>query len=419
MAKYTPKAIFDNAENLVKKILPQHIPKQFINDYKQTSLFLISYQHNAQTFKSFRRDVERFVQWAWFIANKSIIDIQRTDIEDYLAFCQKPPVTWVGQKNVARFTTQDGERLPNPPWRPFVATLTKLDRQKEKEVKREKYHLSEKGFREIFTVLNCFYNFLIQDGATQINPILQIKQKNRFYRKQQSKPKIRRISDLQWQFVIETAENMAAREPDKHERTLFIISMLYGLYLRISELTATDRWIPQMNDFEEDHEGNWWFTTIGKGNKERQISVSNSMLAALKRWRKHLKLSPALPPPNDTSPLIPKCIGHGPVTDTRHVRRIVQTCFDEAIKKAREEGFEKDADSLEQATVHWLRHTGISDDVKTRPREHVRDDAGHSSGAITDKYIDINLQERHASAKNKLINKDKSIAQPFEDDHKI
>ena len=48
--------------------------------------------------------------------------------------------------------------------------------------------------------------------------------------------------------------------------------------------------------------------------------------------------------------------------------------------------------------MHWLRHTGISDDVKIRPREHVRDDAGHSSSAITDKYIDIELNERHRSA---------------------
>ncbi len=56
-----------------------------------------------------------------------------------------------------------------------------------------------------------------------------------------------------------------------------------------------------------------------------------------------------------------------------------------------------------EATVHWLRHTGISDDVKHRPREHVRDDAGHSSSAITDKYIDIELRARHQSAKEKLI----------------
>ena len=50
-----------------------------------------------------------------------------------------------------------------------------------------------------------------------------------------------------------------------------------------------------------------------------------------------------------------------------------------------------------------LRHTGISDDVKIRPKEHVRDDAGHSSSAITDKYIDIERRERHKSAKGKQL----------------
>lgn len=34
---------------------------------------------------------------------------------------------------------------------------------------------------------------------------------------------------------------------------------------------------------------------------------------------------------------------------------------------------------------------------------HVRDDAGHGSGAITDKYIDIELRERYQSAKGKQI----------------
>ena len=62
-----------------------------------------------------------------------------------------------------------------------------------------------------------------------------------------------------------------------------------------------------------------------------------------------------------------------------------------------------------EATVHRLRHTGISDDVKTRPREHVRDDAGHSSGAITDRYINVGLKERHKSAKRKPIRSNRQI----------
>jgi len=33
----------------------------------------------------------------------------------------------------------------------------------------------------------------------------------------------------------------------------------------------------------------------------------------------------------------------------------------------------------------------------------VRDDAGHSSSQTTDRYIDIDLRERHRSAKNKPV----------------
>ena len=73
--------------------------------------------------------------------------------------------------------------------------------------------------------------------------------------------------------------------------------------------------------------------------------------------------------------------------------------------KLEQDGDKHEANLLRTATVHWLRHTGISDDVKHRPREHVRDDAGHSSGAITDRYIDVELAARAKSARNKRIEK--------------
>jgi hypothetical protein len=79
----------------------------------------------------------------------------------------------------------------------------------------------------------------------------------------------------------------------------------------------------------------------------------------------------------------------------------VQKYFDLAAEKFEISGNPHAAESLRMATVHWLRHTGISEDVKSRPREHVRDDAGHSSSAITDRYIDIELHERARSAKKK------------------
>jgi hypothetical protein len=70
-----------------------------------------------------------------------------------------------------------------------------------------------------------------------------------------------------------------------------------------------------------------------------------------------------------------------------------------------QDGFTEESESLMQATVHWLRHTGISDDInkRGRPIAHVRDDAGHSSSSITDRYNDVDLQERHRSGQNKKV----------------
>ncbi len=195
---------------------------------------------------------------------------------------------------------------------------------------------------------------------------------------------------------------MAEQDPLTHERTLFIMSALFGLYLRISELVQTDRWMPQMGHFERDTEGNWWFLTVGKGNKERDISVSDDMLEALKRYRRSRGL-PELPEPGESTPLIHRRRGRGGLTSTRQIRGIVQQCFDRAEENMRRDGFHEEAQRMAAATVHWLRHTGISEDVKHRPREHVRDDAGHGSSAITDRYIDVERTERHASARRKRI----------------
>lgn len=220
--------------------------------------------------------------------------------------------------------------------------------------------------------------------------------------KQQNLPTVRRLTNLQWDYLIETAEVLADEDPDIHERTLFVMNCLYAMYLRISELVADERAVPLMSHFKRDHDGNWWFHIVGKGNKSRKISVSDAMLSALKRYRRHRGLT-ALPTPDDNSPLIPKQLGQGSMTSTRHLRAIIQGCFDAAYERMRHDGLEEDAADLKAATVHWLRHTGISEDVKIRPREHVRDDAGHQSMQTTDRYIESDDRERHLSGRNKPI----------------
>ena len=268
--------IFDTAEHLeFNAALPQHLKfyQSFERDYLGAHTFLYAYRDNKATFNAYRREVERLLHWAWQVSKKSIFDLRRAEIEAYIKFCQKPPKKWIGVSKPTRFTLKDGARQPNPDWRPFVATVSKSAARTGEKPCKDNYTLSEKAVREIFAVLSSFYNFLIQDEYTEINPVSQVRQKSKFIRRQQGQRKVRRLSDLQWSFVIETAELMA-KENDRHERTLLILSALYLMYLRVSELVATDRWAPKMNDFKRDHDGLWWFTTIGKGNKERQIAVS-------------------------------------------------------------------------------------------------------------------------------------------------
>lgn len=401
---FQPTPLFDTLEYLknTNVKLPDLDEGSAKLDYQHAINFLYHYRGSIATFNAYRREIERLLQWSWFLQKKSLNKLDRNHFETFIEFCQNPPKHWIGTQHVDRFIMKGGLRLPNPEWRPFIASVSKKAYRDGNTPNIKDFALSNNALQATFSILNSFFNYLGQEEYAYINPIAQIRQKSKFLRKRQQKAPVRRLSELQWAYVIETAEIMAGEDPTYHERTLFIMNALFAMYLRISELAASPHWEPQMGHFYKDMDNNWWFKTVGKGNKERDISVSNAMLDALKRYRLSFNLS-ALPAPGDTHPLIPKMLGKGGITDTRQIRNIVQRCFDRAIERLKQDQFVEDAEILLSATVHWLRHTGISEDVKIRPREHVRDDAGHSSSAITDRYIDIELRARHASAKKKPI----------------
>jgi site-specific recombinase XerD len=382
--------LFDSIDyihlNAAHAVLPD---MRFEADFLHTLNFLKSYNGSLGTFNSYRREAERLLQWAWHIKQLSITQLKRDALEEYIHFCQNPPAEWISAHKVPRFIVVAGQRQPNPVWRPFIKS-------------HNKQSLSQAAVQEIFAILSTFFNFLIAEEYVFNNPIALMRQKSKFLRKTQHTAPIRRLSEIQWQAVLNAVDELALADPEKHERTRFMLSLLYGMYLRISELAASPRWTPCMNHFFKDAQGHWWFTTVGKGNKQRQIAVSDAMLASLTRWRLFLSLT-ALPSPADNSPLLPKMRGPGPLSDTAPIRRIIQQCFDRAEQNLRAKQQYEEADALSVATVHWLRHTGISDDIRTRPREHVRDDAGHSSSVTTDRYIDVELAARHASARKKTI----------------
>ncbi len=386
--------LFNSTEHLEAELKAAKESGKYAQDleYFLTVEFLLSYKGSRDTITAYRRELEKLLLWIRIVLKKPIKTLGRAEIEDFIDFCKKPPLSWVGTEVADRFIENAGKLTPNPKWRPFVNKTESI------------YKISDPGVRALFAVLNSYFGFLIQQEYLFVNPVALIRQKKRFLRTTQELPRIRRISNTAKNYLIAEAEKMAQENPKVHERTLFIIKALLSMYLRISELTENDRWLPKMNDFNKDSEGRWWFYTIGKGNKEGEISVSDEMLKALERYRLHLGLSP-LPSADEETPLILKYRkGSGGITSTRQIRGIVQECFNRTVESLLKQGKAGEANEVKHATVHWLRHTGISEDIKSgRPREHVRDDARHSSSVITDRYVDVSKAERHESAKDKKI----------------
>lgn len=401
-----PHPLFDTLNNIsdLPECVTQHIKTTSIShaekEYSMCLEFLKSYANSADTFNSYRREVERVLQWAWLVCKKSLKDISRNDIRDYLQFVNSPPKTWISTKNVSRFIDEGGLRIANPEWRPFVVRISKIERRHGKEPEKSEYQLSNKSIEAIFATLSSLYTFLQQESYLEINPISLIRQKKGYIQRQQTRKVTRKLSKLQWNHVITAAEAMAEEDP-QHERTLFLMTAFYLLGVRISELAYTPGRLATMGNFAPDKQSLWWFTTVGKGNKIRDIAVSDELLAALKRYRHYLGLTP-LPSREESTPLFPKMKGKSGL-GSRQIRNIVQDVFDRAISQLLTAGKNDEAEDLATATVHWLRHTAISSDVEFRPREHIRDDVGHENPSTMDKYIDIDRVARHQSAQRKKL----------------
>jgi site-specific recombinase XerD len=405
-----PAPIFDTLDNLSN--IPESVHEQLRSlsikeaphEFKLCLEFLKSYGNSLDTFTAYRREAERLLHWAWLICKKPLKEITRNEIRDYLQFVAAPPKSWISTKNVDRFVSDgQGLRRSNTEWRPFVVRTSKINRLHGKLPEKADYQLSNKSIEAIFAALSSLFSFLQQENYLEVNPISLIRQKKGYIQRQQTRRVTRKLSKLQWLHVINSAEEMAELDP-QHQRTLFLMSAFYLLGLRISELAYAPGRLATMGNFAPDKEGLWWYTTVGKGNKLRDIAVPHELMDALKRYRESLGM-PSLPSREEATPLLLKLKGKQGL-GSRQIRNIVQTVFDKAIQKLLQEHKKDEAEDLATATVHWLRHTAISTDIEFRPREHIRDDVGHENASTMDKYIDIDRLARHQSAQHKQLKPD-------------
>jgi integrase/recombinase XerD len=376
-------------------------------DVLHTQSFLKSYSRKSEaTYRGYRNEVERLLLWAWTQAKKSVIQLKRPDLEAYFDFVHSPPASWVGAGVQDRFKVIGGQSRQNENWRPFAAKIAKEDRAqalaegKILEISRDGHLLSHEAMKICYSAISCFYDYLTDEGYAFGNPIPAIRKQSAYLIKGATQKNIKRLSDLQWHTVLECAQTAADADAG-HERTLFVVAMLKTLYLRVSELSERANWQPAWKHFWQDNDGNQWLKVLGKGNKIRDISVPSALSPYIQRYQRYR----AAQNPNFGvgSALVAKNRGTGGMS-SRQLRRIVQQAFDLGYTKMLSEGFAEEAKALREATTHWLRHTGASQDIATRPLKHMADDLGHASMGTTDQvYIQSDMKERARSGKKRDV----------------
>ena len=382
-------------------------PTEAMDGYSVVKLFLISDAANQATFNSYRTHVERLLLWSLLVCKKPILHLRRQDAEAFLEFCLNPPENWVGPVTKSRFLRIGGRKkadsdtfVINPDWRPFNYTVSKATRKLADEndsamPEIQAYQMSQTTIAQVFTVCGSFYQFCIDEDYTDANPFRAVKQKSRYKQSVVSQVTSRSLTQLQWEFVIETAEHMADQEPEFHERTLFILTTLFSMYLRVSDLTGRDNWQPTMGSFKKTGD-NWWFHVVGKGNKAAKVSVRDSYLPYLVRYRTTLGLTD-LPYPGEQTPLLSALDGRGGLSG-RRIRELIQMVFDAACARMIQEGLEEDCDALRAASLHWLRHTSATLDAPFRDMKDLQADLRHESLSTTqDSYYD-SLDDQRANS---------------------
>ncbi len=385
--------------------------------YEYSVDWLLEQRASENNFKTYRSELTTFFYWCFEVEQESPLDTTRRSLFRYVEFCRQPPNALIAYFNTAQFKThkETGERYPNGNWRPF------LGRKESGEVLP--YRLSEQALRTKLAILSAYYSYLIDEELTERNPARQIlksgvfKAGSQFQASGEDNESIKAFSELQWSYVMATARELAREEPDLHERTLFLVSLMYGCYLRISEVSARPGFAPIMGQFRRDSQTGIWSYHIprSKGGKQRSVAVSKALLQALKRYRRYLGLAD-LPPPGDETPLFVRhrAAGRGRDAGTqnanlgiRQVRELLDDLFYKAALAAADDGFIEDAAEIRQMTAHSLRHTGITHDINLnrRPLSHVQADAGHDSIDTTSRYLHTGRIERHESAAGKQLDR--------------
>lgn len=344
---------------------PAHILGPVTNDWEAIEEWLgeVAAEGSEQTIATYRF---HFAKYRWYcdhVARLAPSSWTTQEIKRFREFLKRIPddalcvqLEPIGKKNkVGRFAIE-GEAG----WTPF------------------RRQPSESSQADILRFVHSLYNALYKSGYMRVNPMALTK--TRSARKINAGRAIAIDLYALVLDVMEQEEKTTFMDRQLYVRDRFVFEALRGLGLRASELIKG-----QMTAFEQvtapKTGARYWTFHVteetGKGNKERWVPVSKSVWEAFVTYRAAFGL-PAVPAPNESMGLVlsPRTkgvvIGKSIVmrsssrrffgawreVTTRHgLYAIVKGRLAAAAERLTQLGRTEEADRLQAASPHWLRHT--------------------------------------------------------------
>lgn len=320
------------------------------NDLQAVLAWLAEFADSPYTFSNYRKEVERLILWASSLEEpQALSGLAQEDFTRYERFLADP---------------QPAERWVGPPlprthedWKPFAwrnATTTTTENGETKVVTEKVAGLNDASRRQAFDVLRALYSYLHKVGYLLVNP-LAIKRRRRGKRVQRKS--VNRYLDREtWSFLIDYIETLpqeTKRDRQHYHRVRWLFYLLYLSQARRSEVASA-----RMVDFyRDDSDGLWYWRVEGKGQKERDVPVSDELLAEFVAYRRFHGL-PDEPGIHEETHLVLSITGKSGLTP-KAVYLIVKEICQRAAEVLRETNPKK-AEKLSHATTHWMRHTSAS-----------------------------------------------------------
>ena len=343
------------------------------NDAEAISSFLSEFRESPLTLQSYAKEIERLLLWCIHIASINISSLRRNHLLDYQAFLKnpQPKAIWCGHK--APRQLKDGRLNPN--WRPFS------------------HGLAATTLSKVITILDSFFNYLVQTNYLTGNPLAIDKRRKKRNRKPQVIDRYLELDEI-LATLDAVAEYPVNDDKDKFRavRARYIILLLFYTGLRIAE-AANHR----MGNFIQ-REKNWFLRVVGKGKKLREIPIPDELLTALAAFRLSVGLPSSQPKFREQTPLIPMENLKQSISP-RRIDQVLKWAFHLGAAKFEPEQPRK-ASKLRAASAHWLRHSYVTYLLDSGASLKVaQENAGHSNVGTTMHYRHVAQTDRHAATR--------------------